>query len=323
MSPSPTYRRERRVLQLLLAFLIALVLPAALLGAAASPAHHAHHTWRVLAGNQSHDLAIQGMSYLPKNIWIDAGDTVHWTANSAEPHTVTFLAAGQSLASTQPFDPSNPRETKVVGGSWYDGHSYYNSGVLTTETQFGFGITPVHSYSLRFPHRGTFTYWCLLHGAAMKGVVHVQRAGAHYPYTQRQYDQQGARTAAWILRDGYHLWHETAELATNHKVLEGNDDGIAMVMRFIRPTVHVHVGQSVTFANIGMGAPHTVTFGTEPANPFPPSGDPKHYAGGNLNSGIQPPGATFTVTFTKEGTFSYICALHDYMGMKGKVVVED
>jgi plastocyanin len=31
----------------------------------------------------------------------------------------------------------------------------------------------------------------------------------------------------------------------------------------------------------------------------------------------------FTVKFTAEGTFRYICALHDYMGMVGKVVVVD
>jgi plastocyanin len=34
------------------------------------------------------------------------------------------------------------------------------------------------------------------------------------------------------------------------------------------------------------------------------------------------PGAKFVVTFAKAGTFHYICALHDGMGMVGKVVVK-
>jgi plastocyanin len=29
------------------------------------------------------------------------------------------------------------------------------------------------------------------------------------------------------------------------------------------------------------------------------------------------------VTFTKAGTYAYICALHDYLGMSGTVVVSD
>ncbi|HEU4762569.1 MAG TPA: plastocyanin/azurin family copper-binding protein, partial [Gemmatimonadales bacterium] len=98
--------------------------------------------------------------------------------------------------------------------------------------------------------------------------------------------------------------------------------GIAMVMRFIRPSVTVHVGESVTFVNNGMAAPHTVTFGTEPANPFASTGDPTSFAGGDLSSGIQLPGQSFTVTFTAAGRFDYYCALHDYMGMVGTVVVE-
>jgi len=319
MTSQPTAIARRHPLRILAAFLLALALPLALTAGAWCGDNPHPRTWRVLAGEQSHDEAIQGMAYLPRNIYINAHDTIHWVANSAEPHTVTFLATGQTLASTQPFDLTNPRESGKVGGSSYDGHSYYNSGMLSSASDTGFPA--VKRYSLTFPKTGTFVYWCLVHGAAMKGTVHVRPAGTHYPYTQRQYDRHSKKVVRAILRDGRHLWHETRELATNHRVLEGNDDGIAMLMRFVRPTVHVHVGQKVVFKNIGMGAPHTVTFGAEPANPFAPLGNPAAYAGGQLNSGIQPPGAGFTVTFTKAGTFHYLCALHDYMGMVGKVVV--
>ncbi|MGN6744507.1 MAG: cupredoxin domain-containing protein [Amnibacterium sp.] len=313
---------RRTALRILLALLAAVALPAALTGGASTYGHdsdHHHHatTWTVKVGNESQDHAIQGMAFLPKNIWIDQKDTIRWVANSAEIHTVAFLATGQKLT---PFNPGDPKQTGRVGGSWYDGHSYYNSGVLTTmaDPLFPGSFT---SYSLTFPKVGTYTYYCLVHGMAMVGTVHVRHQGAPYPYTQAQYDRYSGKQAWRILADGYRLWHETAEHATRYRVFEGADDGVAMVMRFIRPTVVVHVGQTVTFKNVGMAAPHTVTFGPEPANIFAPVGDPKHYHGGTLSSGIQTPGQWFSVTFTKAGTYSYICALHDMMGMVGKVIV--
>jgi len=323
MSPQSNTRPQRTALRVLAAFLAALLLPLALTGGAWVQGHNNHHrarTWTVQVGEESRNHAIQGMAYLPRNIWINARDTIRWEANSAEIHTVTFLARGQSLASTQPFDPGDARAIGRVGGHSYDGRSYYNSGLMTNMS--GFFLPTTDHYSLRFPKTGTFTYWCLVHGAVMKGTVHVQPAGSHYPYSQRQYDRHGQRETREILRHGYHLWKETAEDATNHRVFAGNDDDIAMVMRFIRPTVYVHVGEKVTWKNPGMAAPHTVTFGPEKPNFFAPYGDRAHFSGGQLNSGIMEPGARFTVTFTKAGTFHYICALHDEMGMVGKVVVK-
>ena len=322
MTSLPSTSPWRSPLRILVAFLAALLLPLALTGGAWPGGHHNHpSTWTVQVGNESRDQAIQGMAFLPEDLSLNAQDTVRWRANSAEIHTVTFLKAGQTLASTQPFNPGNPAELLKQGGSAYDGTSYYNSGVMTNVSDSGFPATEY--YSLQFPKPGDYTYWCLVHGEVMKGTVHVRPAGTDYPYSQAQYDRFSGRQAARILQDGYHLWHETAEQARRHTVFQGNDDGTAMVMRFIRPTVHVHVGETVTFRNIGMGAPHTVTFGPEPTDPFMPVGDPTHFSGGQLNSGIQPPGASFAVTFTKAGTFDYICALHDFMGMVGTVVVEE
>lgn len=297
---------------------------AALLGSmiVASPANASTwspHAWTVLAGSQSRDREIQGMAYLPSKIVVDEGDTITWRANSAEMHTVTFLAAGQTLDSLQPFNPAVPEEVFPRGGSSYDGHSYYNSGLLANVAVPGFPT--VTSYSLTFPQEGVFTYYCLVHGIVMKGTVHVQEQGAAYPYTQADYNRASRVHERWILRDGRKLDASLARQASNHKVLAGGDDGIAMIMRFVRPSVTVHRGDTVWFTNPGMGAPHTVTFGVEPANIFAPSGDPTHFSGGNLNSGIIPPGGTFAVTFDAAGTFKYICALHDYMGMVGQVVV--
>jgi plastocyanin len=207
-----------------------------------------------------------------------------------------------------------------VGGSVYHAGSYLNSGLLADIAPGGFPFTT--SYSLTFPTAGNFTYFCLLHGAMMKGVVHVNRASTPYPFSQKDYNRQARAATRAIIRDGHALAATTRETVEHSRtVAMGADDGVAMVMRFIRPVITVHVGQRVTFTNTGMAAPHTVTFGTEPANSAPPSGDPTNYTGGDLNSGIVGPGGTFTVTFKAAGTFRYICALHDYMGMVGKVRV--
>lgn len=284
------------------------------LGPAATAAP-APHTWVVQAGEESPDHAIQGMAFLPTDIYIDAGDTVTWQANSAEPHTVTFLA---DQSATQPPEFTLPADLFPTGGPIYQPGTYFNSGVIDEMSP---GFPYFTSYSLTFPAVGAFTYFCLVHGSMMKGTVHVATAGTAYPYSQRDYDVQARKNAAAIVNDGHRLAAATLKSVNMHNVAMGADDGVAMVMRFIRPTVTVHVGDTVTFANSSF-APHTVTFGSEPANPYAVIGDPTNYSGGDLSSGVVTPDHPYHVTFTKTGTYHYICVFHDYMGMVGTVNVE-
>jgi plastocyanin len=304
--------------RLLVAALSAALLPWAVSAPASGSTTPKPRTWQVAVGQETPNDAIQGMAFLPGAVWINKGDNIIWTAKAGEIHTVTFLASGQTLP--QPFDPTNPLELLPQGGSSYDGVSYFNSGVLTDESTSGF---PSHTtYSLTFDKTGNFTYWCLVHGMMMKGLVHVRAAGTRYPLTQSQYNHQSTVKKAAILRDGQRLWTQTARPATNHKVFAGADDGTAMVMRFINAHVTIHEGSTVTFMNVGMAAPHTITFGPEQPNIFVPYGDPTNFTGQQLNSGILPPGSGFTVTFNKAGTFHYICGLHDFLGMTGTVTVK-
>lgn len=321
MAPHPENHRMPRLLRVLVASIAALIMPLALSGTAAADGGKSSKSWTVQVGSESSDQAIQGMAFLPENIYVNAGDKVTWEANSAEIHTVTFLAEGQSLESTQPFDPANAQYVFQQGGKSYDGHSYYNSGVMTNVSDSGF--KEVEDYTLKFPDTGEYTYYCLVHGMAMNGTVHVRDAGTDYPYTQSQYDRQSKKQEREILRDGYEQWDAARDKADNHTVIAGTDNGTAMLMRFVRHTVVVHVGETVTFVNDGMGAPHTVTFGEEPADVFAAVGDPADFTGGDLSSGLMPPNSTFTVTFNKAGEFDYICALHDFMGMVGTVEVQD
>ena len=105
--------------------------------------------------------------------------------------------------------------------------------------------------------------------------------------------------------------------------------GTLSVLRFLQPTKVVHVGETVEWANSDPVTAHTITFGTEPANPIPPSVNVTVDADGarhatvsspadNVHSSFisaapqdevglpQPPlGFTrFRVTFTKPGVFT-------------------
>ena len=299
----------------------AVVVPVAA-GSSASATTARPVTWHVRVGAETPDMAVTAMAFLPKNVWVNAGDTIQWTSNSAEPHTVTFLAPGTALPEFNPFDPS---QTNRQGSSAYDGTGYRNSGIMATQPIFVF-TNPAATYHLTFTKTGDFTYYCLLHGLMMTGTVHVRPAGTAYPFTQQDYNRMGTQQAHAKLFAGRTAWREARQAqsttgSTVQVAVEGEGFG---VMRFVRDHLVVHVGHTVSFFVAGPGAPHTVTFGHEPPGLaiLVPSGDPTHYAGGDLNSGVLTPGTPFKVTFTRTGTFHYICAIHDDMGMVGEVLVE-
>ncbi|MBX6343008.1 MAG: twin-arginine translocation signal domain-containing protein [Thermomicrobiaceae bacterium] len=289
-------------------------------GAAAAPAAAGPRTWRVKVGVASGNQAIQGMAFLPEQVWVNVGDTIQWRVTSGEFHTVTFLPPGQPRP---PFDPADPMQALPQGGSHYDGKSYVNSGLLVLG----------QTYALTFDVAGDFVYLCLVHGM-MLGVVHVRPAGTPYPFSQDDYDAlaESGREALLdhgdrlIRRANAYVARANGGAPSESLVVAGIGDGVVAIMRFIPASVTIRAGQTVAFTSFDSETPHTVTFGEEPADPFPPSGDPTNYAGGSLNSGfigLNPFwfGPTFRVRFTQPGTYPYICALHDELGMVGKVVV--
>jgi plastocyanin len=284
--------------------------------------------WTVQVGHQSRSGAIQTMNYGPPTIWIDQGDTVRWVAAAQEIHTVSFV------------DPAHPdsgysptvayMNTRTPQHSIRRPGQFRNSGILDRASD-GPGAQ-YRSYSLTFRGIGVYHYLCYVHGGQMQsGTVVVRRDDARYPHTQGWYDRRTARTDTALVEHGLNLWDQAMSSATSHHVYVGAADMQAMVMRFIAPHVNIGVGDSITFdmAKNTIPIPHTVTFGAEPPGPFP-VGNPHAYDGtGPLSSGIMlppgfgPPGSsTFKVTFTKAGTYPYLCMLHDNMGMKGTITVQ-
>jgi plastocyanin len=80
-------------------------------------------------------------------------------------------------------------------------------------------------------------------------------------------------------------------------------------LKFEPPTITVAVGGTVTWTN-GSGTYHTVTGGDTAPDPASP-----------INGVLDAQGKTYSVTFTKAGTYQYFCQPHQSVGMKGTVVV--
>jgi plastocyanin len=216
----------------------------------------------------------------------------------------------------------------------------------------------VPTYSVHFPTAGNFKFVCLVH-ADMTGVVHVLNFSESLPHGQDFYDREAQSERAVLLaeasrREGGHLLGDH-DRAPSSRVAAGIGEIVtttgagsqtASLMRFLRHTIVVRVGDTVEWTSLDPSINHTVTFGTEPVDPRPPSPDVQPTSDGarqavigspaeSVNSGFlspapqdrpglaqAPPGVTrFRVTFISPGTFHYICAIHDELGMKGRVIV--
>jgi plastocyanin len=290
--------RSSQRLRFLIAAFCAALLPLAFASGTTAIAAPQPTTWHVHVGEQSATGAIQGMQYLPGEIWINVHDTVHWTADSMEPHTVSFLPVDATPGEFNPFNTTMTGQTTGESTIGAPGE-VRNSGVLST----------------------------IQIGALPPAVTIYDSAPPDTPYrhTQQFYDAQFHQGQAAVIADGSRLRGTVMAQSDSHHVFVGALDDMAMVMRFLRPQVAIRVGETIDFdASMNQGpVPHTVTFGNEPPGPFP-VGDPTNYTGGDLSSGFPFPGLDphhFRVTFNKAGVYHYICQFHDGMGMVGTVVV--
>ncbi|HEY8685565.1 MAG TPA: plastocyanin/azurin family copper-binding protein [Chloroflexota bacterium] len=105
----------------------------------------------------------------------------------------------------------------------------------------------------------------------------------------------------------------------------GTPDAAVTGMAFYPPVITIDVGDSITWS--ANGDAHTVAFLSGAAAPPPispaagtPAGGTSYDGTGFVNSGIVTPGSTFTLNFTKAGTFQYQCLFHPVM--HGTVVVQ-
>src|SRR5215469_5563581 len=102
----------------------------------------AQQNWHAKVGAETPDMGRQALAFLPSEIWIHAGDSVTWTFNSDEIHTVTFLVVGQIFP---PFAVGCPGFS--VGSASFDG-----STCVTTPPS----VKGNPTFSLTFPTTGNF-----------------------------------------------------------------------------------------------------------------------------------------------------------------------
>jgi plastocyanin len=307
-------------------------------------------TWRVSIGGETPDHAIQAQDYFPRTVTITAGDTITWTKDTLLPHTVYFLSGTNVPGEVVPQKDGkllfNPVIMNPQGGKTYDGTGVTASGFMP----FQKGLT----YSLTFTRSGVYTYICAIHDG-MAGAVIVLPRGAKLPSTQAQYDAAGAKQLTQELARGQRLlasakalMRKTANRAVYVAPLASSPDDHVSLMRYTPDPITVKSGDTVQWDMKDVFEVHTVTFTSgaevpafltpkpQPQGPpmfyynprvMAPGGGPSYGGTGYRNSGVMlPPAApmgphTYSLTFTKPGTYSYWCVVHVPVGMRGTVVV--
>src|SRR6185436_12294291 len=197
------------------------------------------------------------------------------------------------------------------------------------------------SYEVTFTKAGAYTLLCLIHNGQTVDVT-VISPGMFVP-TQAQIDAQakaqfdaalpiGDRLLAGIPAparatnaDGTATW--TIPDAPSQNIKEG----AVTINAFVPQRLSVGVGATDTWQDT-IAVPHTITFtaGGPPRSPTQvtrPAGglyDGSSYVNsGQLGNAPGRSGTSFSLTFTKAGTYPFICILHVDQGMAGVIEVGD
>ena len=135
----------------------------------------------VVAGNDRNNIAT--LAFFPGMKTVKTGESVEFrlSKNTTEIHNVAFAPEDYAKALAQTFlgpagldpgtaYPSQPFGTQlVVGDGTVHGNGYVNTGVLDPEA-----ATPQpDKTTVTFSKAGTYAYYCIVHGAEMKGTIKV------------------------------------------------------------------------------------------------------------------------------------------------------
>jgi plastocyanin len=238
----------------------------------------------------------------------------------------------------------NPLAALPQGGKVENGSQLNGSGIPLGQPK---------PYTLKFTKAGVYVYHCVVH-PGMKARVKVVAKGKPIPSAA-----QDRRTAARRFAAQVRAAKRQSKLTLPANTIQGgNDKGDVVQLRFFPRSLHVSVGTSVTFQVKSKPEIHTFSFGPAaylqqvasafvtpvpaaggpptlvlngqvafPSDPPPtlPPYDGTAHGNGFFSTGIldtdpaTPQPSSAKITFTKAGTYSYICLIHPFM--HGQVVV--
>ncbi len=323
--------------------------------ATAAPAVTGPQTYHLMADGPS-TLGAENYVYgafFPKTIAARPGDTlVFENTSSNDIHTVTLgvkadrsdspplitkavqanLAVFAPCFTTQPAAPDllacptkpAPPPEYTGAGFWTSGQILFpaappEAGPKTATVKLAAGIPA-----------GSYTITCLLH-PFMQSTLNVVGSDAE----RLSPAQVSAAADKELGADKAHAAGLVAPPppapATGAGVTASWGDKTTTVDRFSPETVSIKVGQTVTWTDVSPYMPHTVSFNPpfkspDEPNAFLPTGakSGSDFAGGVAHSGMIGPKPllpvdSFSLRFTKAGTYPYLCLLHP--GMAGTVQV--
>src|SRR6202171_3869323 len=327
-------------------------------------------TWHVQAGNVDDptftSVAHEILTFYPARITVHPGDDV--TFNAVGFHTVTFnpirIPGVPTFAYADPtfggFSNNPPPTPNQPGGAPLNTGGFGDEGPPGAPTTYtlhvdanaagGNGENHPKAANGRNGDDGgrgtTYQFFCMLH-RDMTGFITVLPAGSELPSTDAKNQNRARKAKAADLALGKQVLARASNNVEDNKVAAAlgvasvQGLGSDSILRFAPATIEIKTGESVTWINKDVNAPHTVTFGTE--IPGPPDAPPGFlpYGGTSVastddqvNSGflisqelidylnvrsLIPSGFVVTrqatFTFTKAGKYPYFCALHDFLGM--------
>jgi len=278
----------------------------------------AQQNWHAKVGAETPDMGRQALAFLPNEIWIHANDSITWTFNSDEIHTVSFLVIGQIFP---PFPVGCP-------GFSFGSASFDGTTCVTTPAS----VKGNPTFTVTFPTAGNYRIQCLVH-STMNGTIRVVDPSVALPHDQAFYDKEAATETQALLTDNDHAMSSdmhsmttahsgdmvsvrvsaaTNRLAAGSKKLSPSSGAnmsasshvtagvgeivsttggvqTSSLVRFVKGKIVIHAGDTVEWGNNDPQEPHTITVGPEPQDIFDPSSNVTVDPDGGLHAVLNSP----------------------------------
>lgn len=317
-----------------------------------------HATFHVIGGKAQGAMDIE--QFMPRDIHVREGDTIEWTSQGFEGHTITFFKDEDQLHTVlanylvpDPDDPGsqlfNPQVAlrSDTGTTFAGDGTFVNSGFI--------GVPAEQTYTLTFAKRGIYQYLCLVHPLWMRGTVTVDAPDAQVESPETVGARGQADLADFLAEEQHTLERAQSEPralpgpqgTSLHRVAVGLTTPYGQIATFVQPSLDITTGDTVIFESDDRDF-HNVVFkgaGEEPpgvsvrvdpdgrginvsldkrsavgVDPPPAGFDPSTFLSSGT-LGILMPRTTWRLTFDTPGTYTYSCTIHVLAGMAGVIHV--